>query len=31
VPALGQHTDALLAELGVSAAEIAALRADQAV
>ncbi len=27
VPALGQHTDAVLAELGVSASEIAALRA----
>ena len=26
VPALGEHTDALLAELGLDAAEIAALR-----
>ncbi|MBQ0937137.1 CaiB/BaiF CoA transferase family protein [Ideonella paludis] len=31
VPALGQHTDAILAELGVAAAEIAALRAEGAV
>ena len=31
VPALGQHTDAILAELGVDAAEIGALRAAQAV
>jgi crotonobetainyl-CoA:carnitine CoA-transferase CaiB-like acyl-CoA transferase len=31
VPALGQHTDAILAELGVDAAGIAALRAAGAV
>ncbi|MDP2004382.1 MAG: CaiB/BaiF CoA-transferase family protein [Rubrivivax sp.] len=31
VPALGQHTDAILAELGVDAAGIAALRAVQAI
>ncbi|KQP13111.1 CaiB/BaiF CoA-transferase family protein [Pseudorhodoferax sp. Leaf267] len=31
VPALGQHTDAILAELGYGAAEIAALHAAQAV
>ena len=31
VPALGQHTDAILAELGVDADEIGALRAAQAV
>jgi crotonobetainyl-CoA:carnitine CoA-transferase CaiB-like acyl-CoA transferase len=31
VPALGQHTDAILAELGVSAAEIASLRAAEAI
>jgi itaconate CoA-transferase len=31
VPALGQHTDAILAELGVDAAAIAALRAAQAI
>ena len=31
VPALGQHTDAILAELGVDAAGIAALRAAEAV
>ncbi|MGE5117612.1 MAG: CaiB/BaiF CoA transferase family protein [Betaproteobacteria bacterium] len=31
VPALGQHTDAVLVELGVSADEIARLRADGAV
>jgi itaconate CoA-transferase len=31
VPALGQHTDAILAELGVGAEEIGALRAAQAV
>jgi crotonobetainyl-CoA:carnitine CoA-transferase CaiB-like acyl-CoA transferase len=31
VPALGQHTDAILAELGLDAAAIAGLRADQAV
>jgi crotonobetainyl-CoA:carnitine CoA-transferase CaiB-like acyl-CoA transferase len=31
VPALGQHTDALLAELGYSAEAIAALRAAQAI
>jgi crotonobetainyl-CoA:carnitine CoA-transferase CaiB-like acyl-CoA transferase len=31
VPALGQHTDAILAELGVDAAAIAALRAARAI
>ncbi len=31
VPSLGQHTDAVLTELGVSAFEIAALRAEQAI
>ena len=31
VPALGQHTDALLAELGYGADDIAALRAAQAI
>jgi len=31
VPALGQHTDAILAELGVSAGEVARLRAAQAI
>ena len=31
VPALGQHTDAILAELGYGAAEIDALRASKAV
>ncbi len=31
VPALGDHTDALLAELGVDAATVAALRAAQAI
>jgi crotonobetainyl-CoA:carnitine CoA-transferase CaiB-like acyl-CoA transferase len=31
VPALGQHTDAILAELGVDAAAIAALRAESAI
>jgi itaconate CoA-transferase len=31
VPALGQHTDAILAELGVSASETAALRAAGAI
>ena len=31
VPALGEHTDAILAELGVSAQAIAALRAAQAI
>ena len=31
VPALGQHTEAILAELGVDAAGIAALRAEAAV
>lgn len=31
VPALGQHTDAILAELGVPAEECAALRAAQAI
>lgn len=30
-PTLGQHTDAILAELGYSAEEIAALRADEVV
>ena len=31
VPALGEHTDALLAELGVDAATVAALRAAKAI
>ena len=31
VPALGQHTDAVLTELGVSKTEIAALRAAEAI
>jgi crotonobetainyl-CoA:carnitine CoA-transferase CaiB-like acyl-CoA transferase len=31
VPALGQHSDAILAELGLDAAAIAALRAAAAV
>jgi itaconate CoA-transferase len=31
VPALGQHTDAILAELGVAAEEIGALRSAQAI
>jgi crotonobetainyl-CoA:carnitine CoA-transferase CaiB-like acyl-CoA transferase len=31
VPALGEHTDAILAELGYSAAEIAGLHASKAV
>ncbi len=31
IPALGEHTDAVLAELGYAAAEIAALRRDGAV
>ena len=31
VPALGQHTDVLLAELGLTAAQIDALRADGAI
>ncbi len=31
VPALGQHTDAILSELGVDATGIAALRAVQAI
>jgi itaconate CoA-transferase len=31
VPALGQHTDAILAELGLDAAAIAALRAEAAI
>jgi itaconate CoA-transferase len=31
VPALGQHTQAVLAELGFAAAEIAQLRADTAI
>ena len=31
VPALGQHTDAILAELGLDAAAIRALRATEAI
>lgn len=31
VPALGEHTDAILAELGLDAAAIAALRAEKAI
>ena len=31
VPALGQHTDAILAELGLDTAAIAALRAAEAI
>jgi crotonobetainyl-CoA:carnitine CoA-transferase CaiB-like acyl-CoA transferase len=31
VPALGQHTDAILAELGLDAEAIGALRAAQAI
>ena len=31
VPAVGEHTDAILAGLGYSAAEIATLRADAAI
>ncbi|HKX95645.1 MAG TPA: CaiB/BaiF CoA-transferase family protein [Methylibium sp.] len=31
VPALGEHTDAILRELGLDAARIAALRADEAI
>mgnify|MGYP003343415025 CR=1 FL=1 len=31
VPALGEHTDAILAELGLDAAAIAALRAAEAI
>ena len=31
VPALGQHTDAILTELGLSAHDIAALRAAEAI
>jgi itaconate CoA-transferase len=31
VPALGQHTDAILAELGYGAADIARLHAERAV
>jgi crotonobetainyl-CoA:carnitine CoA-transferase CaiB-like acyl-CoA transferase len=31
VPALGEHTDAILAELGLDAAAIAVLRHDGAV
>ena len=31
IPALGQHTDTILAELGVDAAEIVALRAAEAI
>ncbi len=31
VPGLGQHTDAILGELGLDATAIAALRAEQAI
>jgi crotonobetainyl-CoA:carnitine CoA-transferase CaiB-like acyl-CoA transferase len=31
VPALGEHTDAILAELGYSASEIAGLHTSKAV
>jgi itaconate CoA-transferase len=31
VPALGEHTDSILAELGYSSHEVARLRADAAV
>ncbi len=31
IPSLGQHTDAILAELGLDAAAIAALRAVEAI
>ncbi len=31
VPALGEHTDAILAELGLTAADIDALRAAEAI
>jgi crotonobetainyl-CoA:carnitine CoA-transferase CaiB-like acyl-CoA transferase len=31
VPALGQHTDAILSHLGYDAAAIAALRSQQAI
>ena len=31
VPALGQHTDAVLAELGMAAADIAALREQSVI
>jgi itaconate CoA-transferase len=31
VPALGEHTEAILAELGLGAADLAALRAEQAI
>jgi itaconate CoA-transferase len=31
VPAVGQHTDAILRELGLSDAQVAALRAAQAI
>jgi crotonobetainyl-CoA:carnitine CoA-transferase CaiB-like acyl-CoA transferase len=31
IPALGEHTEALLAELGYGAAEIAQLREEKAV
>jgi crotonobetainyl-CoA:carnitine CoA-transferase CaiB-like acyl-CoA transferase len=31
VPALGEHTDAILAELGFAPGEIAAMRADAVI